>query len=178
MAIHPVTGALWASVNERDELGDHLVPDYITHIQDGGFYGWPYYYIGQHTEPRIKAVHPELKEKVIVPDVLIQSHSASLGMTFYTDEQFPAAYRNVAFAAEHGSWNRARRTGYKVIYVPMQNGQATGEYVDFMTGMVTPEGDVWGRPVAVAVGGDGSLFVSDDGGNVIWRIRYEDTKKT
>jgi glucose/arabinose dehydrogenase len=175
LAIHPVTGELWASVNERDELGDHLVPDYITHVQDGGFYGWPYYYIGAHPEPRLQEKHPELKDKVIVPDVLIQSHSASLGMTFYTGEKFPAEYRNLPFAAEHGSWNRARRTGYKVIYLPMQGGKATGEYVDFMTGFVTPEGDVWGRPVAVAVGRDGSLFVTDDGGDVLWRIFYAGT---
>jgi glucose/arabinose dehydrogenase len=172
LAIHPTTGELWTSVNERDELGDHLVPDYITQVQDGGFYGWPYYYIGKNTDPRVKETKPELKDKVIVPDVLVQSHSASLGMTFYTGEQFPAEYRHLAFAAQHGSWNRARRTGYKVIYLPMRGGKATGEYVDFLTGFVTPEGDVWGRPVAVAVGRDGALFVTDDGGNVVWRISY------
>jgi glucose/arabinose dehydrogenase len=178
LAINPLTGELWASVNERDELGDHLVPDYITHVEDGGFYGWPWYYIGPNPDPRQKGKHPELKDKVIVPDVLLQSHSASLGMAFYTGNQFPASYRNVAFAAEHGSWNRERRTGYKVIYLPMQatgaavDARATGEYVDFMTGFVTPNGDVWGRPVAVAVGRDGSLFVTDDGGNVVWRVSY------
>src|SRR5262249_19880034 len=129
LAINPVTGELWTSVNERDELGDHLVPDYITHVQDGGFYGWPWYYIGANQDPRQKGKHSELKDSVIVPDVLLQSHSASLGMTFYTGDQFPPEYRNVAFAAEHGSWNRARRTGYKVIYLPMRagNGRATGE---------------------------------------------------
>jgi glucose/arabinose dehydrogenase len=172
LAIQPSTGELWASVNERDELGDHLVPDYITHIQKGGFYGWPWYYIGGHPDPRLKSKHPELKDKVIIPDVLIQSHSASLGMTFYTGSQFPEQYRNGAFAAEHGSWNRSRRTGYKVIYVPMNNGRPTGEYRDFMTGFVTPDAKVWGRPVAVAVARDGSLFVSDDGGNLIWRVSY------
>lgn len=172
LAIHPTTGELWTSVNERDELGDHLVPDYITQVQDGGFYGWPYYYIGKNTDARVKETKPELKDKVIVPDVLIQSHSASLGMSFYTGARFPAEYRNLPFAAQHGSWNRARRTGYKVIYLPMQGGKATGEYVDFMTGFVTPTGDVWGRPVAVAVGRDGALFVTDDGGNVVWRISY------
>lgn len=172
LAIHPVTGELWTSVNERDKLGDHLVPDYVTSVRAGGFYGWPWYYIGANQDPRHPGKRPELKDEAIVPDVLIQSHSASLGMAFYTGEQFPSEYRNVAFAAEHGSWNRSRRTGYKVIYLPMQDGRATGEYVDFMTGFVTPEGEVWGRPVAVAVGRDGALFVSDDGGNVIWRVSY------
>ncbi len=118
LAIHPRTGTLWASVNERDALGDHLVPDYITHVEEGGFYGWPWYYLGPHQDPRHKGKHPELKDKVIVPDVLVQSHSASLGMTFYDGTQFPEEYRLDAFAAEHGSWNRSRRTGYKVIRVP------------------------------------------------------------
>ena len=139
-------------------------------MRDSGFYGWPWFYIGSNEDPKHRGKHSELKDKVIVPDVLIQAHSASLGMTFYTGTQFPAEYRGVAFAAEHGSWNRARRTGYKVIYVPMKGGAATGEYVDFMTGFVTADGNVWGRPVAVAQGRDGSLFVSDDGGNVIWRV--------
>jgi glucose/arabinose dehydrogenase len=170
LAIHPVSGELWTSVNERDELGDHLVPDYVTRVRDGGFYGWPWYYIGPNQDPRHQGKRPELKDKVIVPDVLIQSHTASLGLAFYTGGQFPSEYRNLPFVAQHGSWNRSRRTGYKVIYLPMQGGKATGEYVDFMTGFVTPEGDVWGRPVAVTVGRDGSLFVTDDGGNVIWRI--------
>jgi glucose/arabinose dehydrogenase len=172
LAIHPVTGVLWTSVNERDGLGDHLVPDYITHVEENGFYGWPWYYIGAYQDPRHQGKRPDLKDKVIVPDVLLQSHSASLGMTFYTGEQFPTQYRNLPFAAEHGSWNRARRTGYKVIYLPMQDGKAVGEYVDFLTGFVTPEGDVWGRPVAVTVGRDGALFVTDDGGNVVWRVSY------
>lgn len=172
LAIHPDTGALWTSVNERDELGDDLVPDYITSVRQNGFYGWPWYYLGANQDPRHQGKHPELKSKVIVPDVLLQAHSASLGMTFYTGEQFPAEYRKVAFAAQHGSWNRARRTGYKVIYVPLQGGKATGEYVDFMTGFVTPEGNVWGRPVAVAVGRDGAVYVTDDSGNMVWRVSY------
>lgn len=172
LAIHPMTGELWASVNERDWLGDDLVPDYVTRVREGGFYGWPWYYIGANQDPNYPGKRPELKDQAIVPDVLIQSHSASLGMAFYTGDQFPPEYRNVAFAAQHGSWNRSRRTGYKVIYLPMQDGRATGEYVDFMTGFVTPESEVWGRPVAVAVGRDGALFVSDDGGNVIWRVSY------
>lgn len=172
LAIDPKTGTLWTSVNERDELGDHLVPDYITSVRDGGFYGWPWFYIGPHQDPRHEGKHPELKDKVVVPDVLLQSHSASLGLTFYRGSSFPEKYRGSIFAAEHGSWNRARRTGYKVIHVPVKDGSAAGEYVDFMTGFVTPEGEVWGRPVAVAEGVGGVLFVTDDGGSCIWRVSY------
>jgi glucose/arabinose dehydrogenase len=172
IAVHPQTGELWASVNERDGLGDNLPPDYITHVEEGGFYGWPWFYIGGNQDPRHKGKHPELKDKVIVPDVLLQPHNASLEMTFYDGEQFPEEYRGNIFAAEHGSWNKAVRTGYEVIHVPLKHGRATGEYVDFLTGFVTPEGDVWGRPVGVAVGQDGSLFVTDDGSNSIWRVSY------
>ncbi len=172
LAIHPVTGELWTSVNERDELGDHLPPDYITRVRDGGFYGWPWFYIGPHPDPRHRGKHPELRDRVIVPDVLLQSHSASLGMMFYTGAQFPPEYRLQAFAAEHGSGNRARRTGYKVIWAVVRDGVPTGEYVDFMTGMVTPDGKVWGRPVAVTQTHDGALVVSDDAGSCLWRIRY------
>jgi glucose/arabinose dehydrogenase len=172
IAINPQTGRLWASVNERDELGDHLVPDYITQVQEGGFYGWPWYYIGGHQDPRHKGKHPELKGTVIVPDVLIQSHSASLCMAFYDGKQFPPEYRLDAFAAEHGSWNRARRTGYKVIRVPMKDGKATGEYEDFLVGFVTEDGNVWGRPVGVAVAKDGALMVTDDGSGTVWRVAY------
>jgi glucose/arabinose dehydrogenase len=167
-----VTGELWTSVNERDELGDHLVPDYITRVRDGGFYGWPWFYIGAHPDPRHRGKHPELRDRAIVPDVLLQSHSASLGMMFYTATQFPPEFRQQAFAAEHGSWNRAHRTGYKVIWVPVHDGVPTGEYVDFMTGLVTPDGNVWGRPVAVTQTHDGALVVSDDAGSCLWRIRY------
>lgn len=172
LAINPTTGQLWASVNERDGLGDNLPPDYITHVQDGGFYGWPWYYIGNHPDPNHLGKHPELAAKVIVPDVLIQAHSASLCMCFYTGKQFPAEYRGDAFAAEHGSWNRARRTGYKIIRVPMKDGKATGEYEDFVTGFVTENGDVWGRPVGITVAADGALLFSDDGGQRIWRVRW------
>jgi glucose/arabinose dehydrogenase len=179
LAVDPRTGVLWTSVNERDGLGDHLVPDYITSVREGGFYGWPWFYIGGNQDPRHKDKHPELKDTVIVPDVLLQSHSASLDLAFYTGNSFPAEYRNSIFAAEHGSWNRERRTGYKVIRVPMavkksmnreNSNVATGEYEDFLTGFVTPEGNVWGRPVGVTVANDGALLVSDDGGNVIWRV--------
>jgi len=172
LAIHPQTGQVWASVNERDELGDHLVPDYVTHVEEGGFYGWPWYYLGSHQDPRHKGKHPELKDKVIVPDVLVQSHSASLCMTFYTGEQFPREYRLDAFAAEHGSWNRSRRTGYKVIRVPFRDGKPTGEYEDFLVGFVTPDGNVWGRPVGVTVAKDGALLVTDDGSGIVWRVAY------
>ncbi len=172
LAIEPKTGDLWGSVNERDELGDNLPPDYITRIQENGFYGWPWYYIGNHQDPRHAGKHPELAGKVIVPDVLLQAHSASLCMTFYTATQFPAQYRGGIFAAEHGSWNRARRTGYKIIYVPIKDGKSAGEYDDFMTGFVTDAQDVWGRPVGMTVDLQGSLLMVDDGANRLWRIRY------
>ena len=172
LAIHPQTGDLWTSVNERDGLGDDLVPDYITRVTPGGFYGWPWYYLGPNQDPRHEGKRPELKEKVLVPDVLLQAHTASLAMTFYTGTRFPAEFRGDAFAAQHGSWNRARRTGYKVIRAPAPNGRPTGEYVDFLTGFVTEDGNVWGRPVGVTVASDGSLLVSDDGSNSIWRVSY------
>lgn len=175
LAVHPETGELWCSVNERDGLGDDLVPDYVTHIQEGGLYGWPWYYIGPNQDPRHKGEQPELKDKVIVPDVLLQSHYASLAMTFYTGKQFPAEYALDAFAAEHGSWNRDRRTGYKVVRIPLRNGRATGEFEDFLTGFVTRDGDVWGRPVGVTVARDGALLVSDDGSGTIWRVSYTGT---
>jgi glucose/arabinose dehydrogenase len=178
LAIDPKTGQLWTSVNERDQIGDLLPPDYITHVQDGGFYGWPWYYIGNHPDPRLNEAHPELASHVIVPDVLLQAHSASLCLTFYTGQQFPKAYQGQIFAAEHGSWNRANRTGYKVILVPLKNGKATGEYDDFLTGFVTPSGDVWGRPVGVTVGNSGSLFVTDDGSGSIWRVSYSGKDKS
>src|SRR6185369_3912233 len=177
IAVNPTTGDLWASVNERDGLGDNLVPDYITRVRDGGFYGWPWYYMGPNQDPRHKGARPELREKVIVPDVLLQSHSASLQMTFYDGKQFPKEFSGDAFAAEHGSWNRARRTGYKVIRVILKNSVPTGEYEDFLTGFVTPDGNVWGRVVGVTVAKDGSLLVTDDGGNKIWRISYDNSAK-
>jgi glucose/arabinose dehydrogenase len=171
LGVHPVTGDLWASVNERDGLGDDLVPDYVTRVKEGGFYGWPWFYIGPNQDPRHAGEHPELRNKVLIPDVLVQSHSASLDMTFYTGSQFPREYHLDAFAAEHGSWNRARRTGYKVIRVPLRDGKPTGEYEDFLTGFVTADG-VWGRPVGVTIGKDGSLFVTDDGSGTVWRVAY------
>jgi glucose/arabinose dehydrogenase len=172
LAVHPQTGEVWTSVNERDGLGDDLVPDYITHVTPGGFYGWPWFYIGPHADPTMGGRGADMKDKVLVPDVLLQPHSASLCLTFYTGTQFPAQFRGEIFAAEHGSWNRSRRTGYKVIRVPAPNGKATGEYEDFLTGFVTPGGDVWGRPVGVTVAGDGALLVSDDATNQVWRVSY------
>ena len=172
IAYQPGTDMLWTSVNERDTLGDMLVPDYVTHVTPGGFYGWPWYYMGDHHDPRYPASHPELAGHVTVPDVLLQSHSASLCLAFYEGKQFPATYRGAIFAAEHGSWNRARRTGYKVIMVPVVNGKATGEYRDFLTGFITSEDAVWGRPVGVTVAQDGSLMVTDDGSNSVWRVSY------
>jgi glucose/arabinose dehydrogenase len=173
LAVNPQTGELWCSVNERDALGDNLVPDYITHVQEGGFYGWPWWYIGAHQDPRHQGKHPELKDKVIVPDVLLQPHNASLELTFYEANEFPAEYKGDIFASEHGSWNRAVRVGYEVIRVPLhQTGHATGEYEDFLTGFVLPDGQVWGRPVGITVAVDGSLLVSDDGSNSIWRVSY------
>jgi glucose/arabinose dehydrogenase len=176
LATHPKTGQLWTSVNERDGLGDNLVPDYITSVREGGFYGWPWYYLGPNQDPRHEGKHPELKDKVIVPDVLLQSHMASLDLTFYDGDKFPQGYHHDGFAAEHGSWNRARRVGYKVIRVPMRDGKATGEYEDFLVGFVTKEGNVWGRPVGVAVAKDGSLLVTDDGSGTVWRVAYTGKK--
>ncbi|MGA8412527.1 MAG: sorbosone dehydrogenase family protein, partial [Xanthobacteraceae bacterium] len=174
MAINPATGDLWCSTNERDLLGDNLVPDYLTRVREGAFYGWPWYYIGAHQDPRHPGARPDLKGKVTIPDVLIQAHSASLQMMFYTGDQFPADYKGSAFAAEHGSWNRATRTGYKIIRAPMKNGVATGEYEDFVTGFVVNDSDVWGRPVGVVQAKDGSLLFSEDGNGTIWRVTHKD----
>ncbi len=172
LAVQPGSGQLWMSVNERDELGDNLVPDYISHVTPGGFYGWPWYYLGAHQDPRHKGEKPEVAGKTIVPDVLVQAHSASLNLCFYTGQQFPEVYRGDIFAAFHGSWNRSRRTGYKIVRVPFENGKATGAYEDFVTGFVTPNGDVWGRPVGVTVAKDGSLLFSEDEHGTIWRVSY------
>jgi len=175
-AINPTTGELWCSTNERDGLGNNLVPDYITHVQEDGFYGWPWFYFhgpsGGLQDPRHVGKHPELQSKVLTPDILLNPHFASLEMFFYTGSEFPAEFKGDGFAAEHGSWNRAQRAGYEVIRLPMKNGHATGEYEDFLTGFVNPDGTVWGRPVGVAQASDGSLFVSDDGSRSIWHITY------
>ncbi len=175
-AINPITGELWCSTNERDALGNNLVPDYVTHIQEGGFYGWPWYYMGGPSggkqDPRHTGKHPELQAKVITPDILVNPHFASLEMMFYEGSQFPAEFKGDGFACEHGSWNRKVRSGYEVVRLPMKNGHATGEYEDFLTGFTLPDGTVWGRPVGVAQANDGSLFVSDDGSKSIWHVVY------
>jgi glucose/arabinose dehydrogenase len=172
LAIHSGTGDAYCSTNERDGFGDDLVPDYVTRVREGAFYGWPWFYIGRHEDPYHAGERPDLKDKVTVPDVLIQAHSASLGLTFYDAAAFPAEYRGDGFAAEHGSWNRAKRTGYKVIRIRMKDGVPTGEYEDFMTGFVVNDSDVWGRPVGVTVARDGALLVSEDGNGTIWRITH------
>jgi glucose/arabinose dehydrogenase len=171
LAVSPRTGELWTSVNERDELGDDLVPDYVTHVREGGFYGWPWYYADGRQDPRHEGKHPELKAKVILPDVLLPAHSASLQLAFYDGAQFPQAYRGDIFAAQHGSWNRSVRVGYEVVRVPVDDkGQAKGGFEHFVTGFVTPAGEVWGRPVGVTIGADGALVVSDDGADCLWRV--------
>ncbi len=174
LAWNPVNGTLWTAVNERDGLGDDLVPDYITEVRDGAFYGWPWSYIGRNEDPRRKGERPDMVAKATVPSVLIASHSAALGIAFYDGRMFPEKYRNGAFVALHGSWNRSNRTGYKVIHVPFRNGKAVGGYDDFVVGFSPDPASrtVWGRPVGVLVMRDGSLLVSDDGGNVIWRVSY------
>jgi glucose/arabinose dehydrogenase len=217
-AINPITGSLWCSTNERDNLGNHLVPDYVTSVPEHSFFGWPWYYMGGHLDPRLQnpcadgpggnqqLAHPltsdeaknckhiDLASKVKTPDVLVQPHMASLEMVFYPDigtvnigngdtgqmlrRPFPVRFQNGIFAAEHGSWNRDPRTGYEVISIPMHDGHATGEYDDFLTGFVTKDGQVWGRPVGVTVANDGSLLVVDDGSRSIWRVTYTGTPTT
>jgi glucose/arabinose dehydrogenase len=176
MTLQPATGALWCVTNERDMLGDDLVPDYATRVKEGAFYGWPWYYMGNHEDPRLKGHRPDLAGKVTAPDVPFTAHSAAVNILFYTastgGSAFPAEYTGDAFAVLHGSWNRAFRTGHKIVRLPMKNGTPTGEYIDFMTGFITEEGNAWGRPVAITQLQDGSLLLSDDGSNQIYRISY------
>lgn len=176
LAFNPKTSELWTAVNERDGLGDDLVPDYVTSVKDNGFYGFPYVYIGKNVDPRReKDVKPEHLEKVIVPDVLLNSHSAALGITFYTGKMFPEEYQNDAFVALHGSWNREKLTGYKIIRVRFKDGKLVSNgYEDFLTGWLPDENstDVWGRPVGLLVNSDGALLIADDGGKKIWRVSY------
>jgi glucose/arabinose dehydrogenase len=173
MAINPDTGELWCSTNERDGLGDNLPPDFVTIARSGDFFGWPWYYIGDHEDPSHVGERPDLRDKMTVPDVLLQAHSAPLEMVFYDGGQFPWQYQGNAFVAAHGSWNRARKIGYKIIRVIVHNGMPTGEYEDFMTGFVISNEKVWGRPVGVAVAHDGSLIVTEDGNGTLWRISYK-----
>jgi glucose/arabinose dehydrogenase len=172
LALEPTTGELWTTVNERDELGDDLPPDYFTSLKDGGFYGWPYSYIGDNVDPRVKPQKPELVARAIIPDVLLGAHVAPLQFAFYTGKQFPQSYRGGAFVAEHGSWNRATRAGYQIAFVAFKDGKPSADPVPFMTGLVPDpaKSGVYGRPVGVAVAADGSLLVADDGADVVYRI--------
>lgn len=175
LQVQPGTGELWCATNERDGLGDNLVPDYVTRVREGRFYGWPWFYIGDHQDPRLKGQRPDLRGKVTIPDVLLQSHSAPLGLVFYPENAqgpaaFPQAWRGDAYVALHGSWNRSHRTGPKVVRVRLSHGAPTGEYDDFLTGFVADSSSVWGRLVDTAVAKDGALLVSDDVGGVVWRV--------
>ena len=174
LAISPLSGDVWVSVNERDELGDDVPPDYLTSLKDGGFYGWPYSYIGDHVDPRVRPQRPDLVAQAIIPDVLLGPHVAPLQFAFYTGKQFPAVYQGGVFVAEHGSWNRSTRNGYQVAFVAFKNGKAAEDPISFLTGFVPdPKGKhVDGRPVGVAVAPDGSLLVSDDGAGAIYRVSY------
>jgi glucose/arabinose dehydrogenase len=177
MALQPETGNLWVSVNERDTLGDDLVPDYITSVKDGGFYGWPYSYIGSNYDPEHQGKMPDLVSKAIVPDVLMPAHSAAVGITFYSGTQFPQRYRNGAFVGLHGSWNRSKLSGYKVVFVPFLNAKPSGPPEDFVTGWVVNDGNpgsAWGRPAVPLTAPDGSLLISSDVGNKIWRVSYSE----
>jgi len=169
---NPANKELWTAVNERDELGDDLVPDYITSVKRDGFYGWPYSYFGSIPDPRLKGERKDLVEKAIVPDVPVGSHTASLGLAFYTKDAFPAKYKNGAFVGQHGSWNRSKISGYKVLFVPFKDGKPSGKPEDFLTGFISDENkaEVYGRPVAVTVMNDGSLLVNDDSSNTIWKV--------
>ena len=175
LAWNPKTGELWTAVNERDGLGDDLVPDYATSVKEGGFYGWPYSYIGQTEDPRRKGENPELVKKAIVPDVLFTSHVAALGIQFYTGRMFPKEYQGDAFVAMHGSWNRQKLSGYKIVRIRFKDGKLVGNrYEDFISGWLPDENsnEVWGRPVGLLVAADGSMLITDDGGNKIWRVSY------
>lgn len=175
LTLYPGSDTIWVAVNERDTLGDDLVPDYITSVKDGGFYGWPYSYIGSNYDPEHKGEHPELVQRAIVPDVLIQAHSAAVGIAFYNGTQFPQRYRGGAFVGLHGSWNRSKLSGYRVAFVPFQNGKPSGPIEDFVTGWIINDGapgTAWGRPVSPFIAKDGSLLITDDGSDRIWRVRY------
>jgi glucose/arabinose dehydrogenase len=178
LAIEPVTGTPWTTVNERDELGDDLPPDYLTSVQDGGFYGWPYSYIGSNVDPRVKPQKADLVARAIIPDVLLGAHVAPLQFAFYSGKQFPASYSGGAFVAEHGSWNRASRSGYQVTFVAFKDGKPSADPVPFLTGFVPDpkSGLVYGRPVGVTTAPDGALLVSDDGMGVIYRITYSESQ--
>jgi len=170
LAFNPDSGVLWTAVNERDELGSDLVPDYMTTVQDGGFYGWPYSYYGDHLDPRAQPQRPDLVAKAIVPDYALGPHTASLGLAFYDGTLLPESYRGGAFVGQHGSWNRNPLSGYKVIFVPFDNGKPSGGPQDILTGFVSEDGNAYGRPVGVAIDKSGALLVADDVGNTVWRV--------
>jgi len=170
MAWEPTSGALWTAVNERDELGSDLVPDYMTSVRDGGFYGWPYSYYGQNVDTRVKPPRPDLVAKAVVPDFALGPHTASLGLVYSSGNSLPDQFRQGMFVGQHGSWNRKPRSGYKVIFVPFSGGKPSGEPVDVLTGFVKDNGDAMGRPVGVALGKGGALLVADDVGNAVWRV--------
>lgn len=177
LGVYPMTGDVWCATNERDALGDNLPPDYATRLREGAFYGWPWYYVGGHEEPRLKGARPDLNDKVTLPDVLFQAHSAPLQILFYqaaagAGSAFPPEYNGDAFVALHGSWNRSKRTGYKIVRLHLKDGVPNGEYEDFLTGFVLDDSTVWGRPVGLAVAHDGALLVGEDGNNMIWRVTY------
>jgi glucose/arabinose dehydrogenase len=170
MAWEPKTKTLWTVVNERDELGNDLVPDYLTSVKDGGFYGWPYSWYGQHVDQRVKEQRPDLVAKAIVPDYAVGAHTASLGLAFYDGKLFPASYHGGAFIGQHGSWNRKPFSGYKVVFVPFADGKPSGPPQDILTGFLSKDEKAKGRPVGVAVAKDGALLVADDVGNTVWRV--------
>ncbi len=176
LAWHPETGALWTTVNERDEIGSDLVPDYMTSVQDGGFYGWPYSYFGQHVDVRVKPQRPDLVERAIVPDYALGAHTASLGLAFYEGRLLPSRYLHGAFVGQHGSWNRRPRSGYKVVFIPFRDGKPAGQAEDVLSGFVNAAGEAMGRPVGVAVDRHGALLVADDVGDVIWRVTPDDRR--
>lgn len=175
MGLAPGSNQLWTVVNERDELGDELVPDYLALVKDGGFYGWPYAYFGPNEDPRLKGQKPDLVKQTLKPDVALGAHTASLGLAFYNQKTFPANYHGGAFIGQHGSWNRSELSGYKVVFIPFENGKPSGQPQDFLTGFVadTAKSEVFGRPVGIAVHADGSLLVADDASNVIWKIQAD-----
>ncbi len=174
LAWQPDSGALWTTVNERDEIGSDLVPDYMTSVQDGGFYGWPYSYFGQHIDERVQPLRPDLVERAIVPDYALGAHTASLGLAFYEGTLLPQHYRHGAFVGQHGSWNRKPRSGYKVVFIPFLDGMPAGQAEDVLTGFVNEAGEAMGRPVGVAVDKTGAVLVADDVGNVVWRVTPDD----
>jgi glucose/arabinose dehydrogenase len=170
MVWEPKTGALWTVVNERDEIGSDLVPDYLTSVKDGAFYGWPYSYFGQHVDERVKPPRPDLVAKAVKPDYALGTHVAPLGLALSQGTALPAQFANGMFVGQHGSWNRKPRSGYSVVFVPFRNGAPSGEPIDVLTGFVSPEGNAYGRPVGVAIDKRGALLVADDVGNVVWRV--------